>query len=89
MCEFEKTKHNLGVVSKHVIESVQIGYNLAMKSFMEEAKNRDFREYYYKILDIRITPTYSPTQTHMDDGETKENEDEGEVRDRANNPRDA
>lgn len=89
MHELEKTKIYLGIMTEKVTESVQIGNNLAMKSLKDEAKKRDLIEYYYKLLYIHITPTYSHTQTQMDNRESKKNEEEVEVENRANNPKNA
>lgn len=40
-------KHNLDTMAEKLIESVEIGYYLAMDSFKNEAKKRDFSEYYF------------------------------------------
>lgn len=69
-------KHNLDTMAEKLIQSVEIGYYLAMDSFKNEAKKRDFSEYYYKILDTLVTPPYSPAQTQKE-GENEESR-EGE-----------
>lgn len=61
-----------------------------MESFEEKTKN--LGEQYYNFFVIPVTPTYSPTQTQMHNGEYEKNEQNGEdkveVRDRANKPED-
>lgn len=55
----------LSAVTEKVIETVQIGYNIAMESFKEEAKKKKLGKYYYKILNIPVTPIGSLTHTKM------------------------
>lgn len=48
--ENENTKHELSVIAKQLISSVQIGYGLALVCFKKEAKKIDLREYYWWML---------------------------------------
>lgn len=75
MFEIKAYKHELE--PEKFIQSLQIGYNLAMRSSKEKAK-KNLSKYYYKILNIPITPNYSSTQTQMDNRSSKESEEEGE-----------
>lgn len=63
MHEFEKLKHGFSVMIEQVIETILIDYNMAMEPFKKQNTKRDLSKYYYKILNIPITPTWSPTQT--------------------------
>lgn len=68
----EKIKLDLGVMAQQFAESVQIGFNLAMDYFKEQAKKMDLDDYYFKTLYIPITPIYnSPTQTNVGNEEAK------------------
>lgn len=88
-----KRQHDLCVLVEQLIESIHIGYNVAMNCFKKEAKKSDLGEYYYRILSISVTPTYSPTQTQKDNIQSEKSEEDGEeetkMGDQCQQPRDA
>lgn len=53
-CYQEKAKPELNAMTE-LLSSIEIGYNLAMNSFYDEAKKMGLGEYYYQILNISIT----------------------------------
>lgn len=71
-------------ITKQLIESAQIGYNMAMEYFKEKAKKKKLGKYYYEILYILVTPLGSRTHTKMDDKESEKSEDEVKMGDKTN-----
>lgn len=56
-CRLEESykKCELGEIKEQISLSVEIGYNLDMDSFKEEANKKGLMEYFYQILNILIT----------------------------------
>lgn len=52
-----------------------------MESFEKEAKKKKHGKYYCQIMNILVILPCSPTNTQMDDEESKGNEDEVEMGD--------
>lgn len=50
------SKCKLDAIAEQLSISVEIGYGMAMDSFKKKAKKKGMGEYYYKILDMIVTP---------------------------------
>lgn len=50
------------------MDKEDIGYNLAMDSLKKEFKRKGLGKYYYQVLNIPTTLSYSPSKT-QDEGD--------------------